>query len=431
MSTLPREARAVVVGCGIVGNSVAYHLTRLGFGDVVLLDKGPLPSPGGSTGHASNFIYPVDHSKEMTALTLESMRQYKEMGVFTESGGIEVARTEERMQELTRRIASAKAWGVEPVSLVTPTEVKELVPFIEETVILGGFYTPSVGVVDSLQAGTIMRQRGQESGALTVLANTEVVGIDVDDGRVVKGVSFVELRDAGVGRLEPRGGGVLLLGVDDDVGAELLRHLQPLWHGVHGDDEAAAAGAGAGGGAEAQRPLGEDGGGIAEPRPGPLDGAEAGRHDVGHQDGRLVGDAVRHPGDVDVGVRRRVVLRLAAEHDTAAAAAHAVVHRHALVALAAADQAGRDDPVSRLEARHARAHRVDDTDGLVAHRQPFRPEHARIDAVDHLVDELVQEVHVRATHRGHGHLDHDLPVGRLRHGQVHHLHFAVRGLYAR
>ena len=47
----------------------------------------------------------------MTQLTLESMRQYKEMGVFTESGGVEVARTEERMQELTRRIASAKAWG--------------------------------------------------------------------------------------------------------------------------------------------------------------------------------------------------------------------------------------------------------------------------------------------------------------------------------
>ena len=184
MSTLPRAARAVVIGCGIVGSSVAYHLTREGRGEVVLLDKGPLPNPGGSTGHASNFIYPVDHSKEMTQLTLESMRQYQEMAVFTESGGIEVARTEERMQELTRRIASAKAWGVEPVSLVTPAEVKELVPFIDETVILGGFYSPTVGVVDSLQAGTIMRQRGQSAGALSVFANTEVTGIDVEGGRV-------------------------------------------------------------------------------------------------------------------------------------------------------------------------------------------------------------------------------------------------------
>ena len=184
MSPFPSEARVVVIGCGIVGNSIAYHLTRLGWDGVVLLDKGPLPNPGGSTGHASNFIFPVDHSKEMTQLTLESVSQYKEMEVFTESGGIEVARTEERMQELTRRLASAKAWGIEPVSLVTPTEVKELVPFIDESVILGGFYSPSVGVVDSLRAGTIMRERGQQDGRLSVLANTEVIGIDVEHGRV-------------------------------------------------------------------------------------------------------------------------------------------------------------------------------------------------------------------------------------------------------
>ena len=90
------------------------------------------------------------------------------------------------MQELTRRCASAKAWGIEPVSLVTPAEVKELVPFIDETVILGGFYSPSVGVVDSLRAGTIMRERGQASGRLSVFASTEVLGIDVEAGRVTR-----------------------------------------------------------------------------------------------------------------------------------------------------------------------------------------------------------------------------------------------------
>jgi glycine/D-amino acid oxidase-like deaminating enzyme len=74
MSSLPSHVRAVVIGCGIVGNSVAYHLTDQGWSDVVLLDKGPLPNPGGSTGHASNFIFPVDHSKEMTQLTLERHR---------------------------------------------------------------------------------------------------------------------------------------------------------------------------------------------------------------------------------------------------------------------------------------------------------------------------------------------------------------------
>jgi len=183
-SGVPASARAVVVGAGIVGNSIAYHLARLGWRDLVLLDKGPLPNPGGSTGHASNFIFPVDHSKEMTQLTLESVRQYREWDVFTESGGIEVARTEERMQELRRRMSSAKAWGIEGCEIISPARVKELVPYIDESVIVGGFYTPSVGIVDSLRFGTIAREKAQELGALQVFANTEVVGIDVAGGRV-------------------------------------------------------------------------------------------------------------------------------------------------------------------------------------------------------------------------------------------------------
>jgi glycine cleavage system aminomethyltransferase T/glycine/D-amino acid oxidase-like deaminating enzyme len=174
----------VIIGAGIVGSSLAHHLARLGQGDLVLIDKGPLPNPGGSTGHASNFIFPVDHSRETTALTLESVRQYRELDAFAECGGIEVARTPERMQELTRRIASAKSWGVEPVTMLTPPEVRALVPYIDETLILGGFHTPGAGVVDPLRAGTTMRAVAQKQGALVVSANTEVLGIDVEHGRV-------------------------------------------------------------------------------------------------------------------------------------------------------------------------------------------------------------------------------------------------------
>src|SRR5215204_7549472 len=112
MNELPSTARAVVVGAGIVGNSIVYHLARLGWTELVLLDKGPFPNPGGSTGHASNFIFPVDHSKEMTQLTLESVRQYREEGVFVESGGIEVARTEERLGKHRRRMWSARSCEV-------------------------------------------------------------------------------------------------------------------------------------------------------------------------------------------------------------------------------------------------------------------------------------------------------------------------------
>ena len=177
-----QRARAVIVGAGIVGNGLAYHLARLGWRDLILIDKGPMPNPGGSTGHASNFIFPVDYSKMMTELTADSTRQYKEMGVFIESGGIEVARTDARRQELRRRASAATAWGV-PYELLSPDEVAERVPYLDPSVILEGLYFPTVGVVDSLRAGTIMRERAQEMGALTVRANTEVLGIDrSDDG---------------------------------------------------------------------------------------------------------------------------------------------------------------------------------------------------------------------------------------------------------
>jgi glycine cleavage system aminomethyltransferase T/glycine/D-amino acid oxidase-like deaminating enzyme len=183
MSSLPSQARVVIIGAGIVGNSMAYHLARLGWKDIVLIDKGRMPNPGGSTGHASNFIFLTDHSKEMTLFTLDSVKQYKELGVFTKSGGIEVARTSDRMEELKRRMASSKAWGID-ASLITPAEVKALVPFINESVILGGFYTEGIGTVDSLRGGTIMRERAEAMGALTVSPQTEVTGIDVQNGRV-------------------------------------------------------------------------------------------------------------------------------------------------------------------------------------------------------------------------------------------------------
>jgi glycine cleavage system aminomethyltransferase T/glycine/D-amino acid oxidase-like deaminating enzyme len=183
MSTEPSAARVVVIGAGIVGNSLVYHLARLGWRNITLIEKGPFPNPGGSTGHASNFIFLTDHSREMTNLTLDSVEQYKEMGVFTQSGGIEVARTPERIEELKRRMASSRSWGIE-AELVTPEQIKAMVPYINTDIILGGFSTPGIGVVDSLRAGTIMRDRAHVMGALTLAPMTEVVGIDVEDGAV-------------------------------------------------------------------------------------------------------------------------------------------------------------------------------------------------------------------------------------------------------
>jgi len=184
MTETPDRASAVIIGAGIVGNSLAYHLARLGWTQLVLVDKGPMPNPGGSTGHASNFIFPIEYSKMMMELTRDSTEQYKELGVFTESGGIEVARTQARMQELRRRCSQARSWGI-PAELLTPEGVRKLVPYLDDSVILGGAYFPTVGVVDSLRAGTLMREQAQQLGALTVVAGAEVLGIDKsDDGRV-------------------------------------------------------------------------------------------------------------------------------------------------------------------------------------------------------------------------------------------------------
>src|SRR5215467_7988774 len=181
MSDTPARASAVIIGAGIVGNSHVHHLARLGWRDLVLVDKGPMPNPGGSTGHASNFIFPIEYSKMMMELTRDSTEQYQALGVFTQSGGIEVARTEARMHELRRRCTAAKAWGI-PAQLLSPGEVRKLVPYLDESVILGGASFPTVGVVDSLRAGTLMREQAEQAGALRVLAGTEVLGIDTAPG---------------------------------------------------------------------------------------------------------------------------------------------------------------------------------------------------------------------------------------------------------
>ncbi len=180
MSELPSKARCVVIGAGIVGNCLVGHLAKLGWTDLVLLDKGPLPNPGGSTGHASNFIFPVDHNKEMCLLGEQSANQYRDLGLSVDSGGIEVARTPERMDEFQRRMTSATAWGIEAY-LLTPEEVGKLVPFVNTDMILGGFYCPTVSVVDSLETGTQMRKIATDAGC-AVFANTEVLDITTVDG---------------------------------------------------------------------------------------------------------------------------------------------------------------------------------------------------------------------------------------------------------
>ena len=229
MSDFPENAKVVVIGAGIVGNCLVGHLSDLGWTDIVQIDKGPLPNPGGSTGHASNFIFPVDHNKEMAFLTYESQQQYGALGMQSVPGGIEVARDEVRLEEFRRKMTSAKAWGIES-ELLTPEQVKEMVPFINEEVIIGGFYTPSVSVVDSLETGTKMRQKAQEAGNLEVFANTEVLDVETTKDEV--GISKVKAVVTTRGRIEAEYV-VIACGVWSNRVANMAGATIPLTPAVH------------------------------------------------------------------------------------------------------------------------------------------------------------------------------------------------------
>ena len=229
MTEFPKHAQVVVIGAGIVGNCLVGHLSDLGWTDIVQLDKGPLPNPGGSTGHASNFIFPVDHNKEMALLTLESQRQYGDLAMQNISGGIEVARDEVRLEEFRRRMTSAKAWGID-AQLLTPNEVVELVPFVNPEVIIGGFYTPSVSVVDSLQTGTLMRQKAQEAGNLQVFANTEVLDLETTQDAV--GITQIKAVCTSRGRISAEYV-VIACGVWSNRVANMAGATIPLTPAVH------------------------------------------------------------------------------------------------------------------------------------------------------------------------------------------------------
>ena len=186
---LPNSAHVVIIGAGIVGCSVAYHLAKRGVKDILVLEQDKWPEPGGSTQHASNFSFPVDHS-EVTAnfskygLDFYSSLRHNGKPCFATVGGIEIARTAERMRELHRKVASGKTWGIH-AEMIAPSEAKELFPFLDISPIRGAMWTPSAGLVTrAVDAAAEMVAQAEAMGALQVLSNTKVTGFDVVRGRV-------------------------------------------------------------------------------------------------------------------------------------------------------------------------------------------------------------------------------------------------------
>ena len=120
--SLPASAGIVIIGGGVAGTSVAHHLAKLGRSDVVLLDKGPLWETGGSTSHAPGLVFQHNPSATMTLFAKQTVELFGSLGAFHSVGGIEVATTPARWEELHRRHGRAQSYGL-PSSLLSPEQV--------------------------------------------------------------------------------------------------------------------------------------------------------------------------------------------------------------------------------------------------------------------------------------------------------------------
>jgi glycine cleavage system aminomethyltransferase T/glycine/D-amino acid oxidase-like deaminating enzyme len=182
MSTtdLPSRADTVIIGAGAVGCSVAYHLTELGADDVLVIDQGPLPVTGGSSVHAPGIMFQTSPSKIQTKAAHYTSRFFSDAGVYDEVGGIEVARSEERMDFLRRRVEWATSYGLPDPQLLSPEEVTEHLPLVNEDAILGGYYSPTDGRVDGIAA----LQWYIENSSADFVGDTEVTDVAVSGGKI-------------------------------------------------------------------------------------------------------------------------------------------------------------------------------------------------------------------------------------------------------
>ncbi|EMA47898.1 GcvT family protein [Halococcus saccharolyticus] len=184
-NTMPSEAGTVVIGAGIVGCNTAYHLADLGREDVLVVDRGPLPTTGGSSTHAPGIMFQTDEPKVLSKFATYSRRLYSSLErdesepVYNETGGIEVARSDERMDYLQRRVEWATAWGVPDPQLLSPDEVAEKLPLVDPDVIEGGYYSPTDGQASGVRACAALAEEAEAMGAEFV-GHTAVEDIETD-----------------------------------------------------------------------------------------------------------------------------------------------------------------------------------------------------------------------------------------------------------
>lgn len=186
-SGLPARARVVIIGGGVIGTSVAYHLTRLGWTDVLLLEQGQLSS--GTTWHAAGLVGQLRATESGTRLVQYSASLYEsleaEVGLssgFKRVGGVTVARTEDRMTQLRRTAASADAYGLE-CALLTPAEALERYPLLRADDLVGALWLPGDGTANPTDVTQALARGARQRGA-QVFERTRVLGVLVRDGAV-------------------------------------------------------------------------------------------------------------------------------------------------------------------------------------------------------------------------------------------------------
>jgi len=181
------SARAVVVGGGVGGCSVLYWLTKLGWNDVVLVERADMTS--GSTFHSAGLVGQLRGSLSLTKMMMGSVELYRtlesEVGLETgwrEVGSLRLASSQERMEELDRQAGWAKTFGLQ-LDLVSAAEAQELFPLLSTDGVLGAAYLPTDGYIDPSQL-TFALAEGARRGGAEIATHTRVTGIATERGRV-------------------------------------------------------------------------------------------------------------------------------------------------------------------------------------------------------------------------------------------------------
>jgi glycine cleavage system T protein len=190
MADLPKHARVVIVGGGVIGCSIAYHLGKLGWSDVVLIERKQLTS--GTTWHAAGLVGQLRQSMNMTRLARYTADLYRGLEAetgqatgFRQCGSVSLATTPGRMEELTRNASMAKVFGL-PVHVVSPREIAELYPLANLDDVIGGIHIPSDGYANAVDV-TQALAKGARSQGVKIFQDLKVTRIR-HDGRRVAGV---------------------------------------------------------------------------------------------------------------------------------------------------------------------------------------------------------------------------------------------------